>query len=161
MKNLGILIVSVLAFSRLNAQKLNDKGLYVNDNENSAGLFNGELFNGVISETKNGVKCEFSVKNGIVDGAATYYYASGNKMETGEFKNGQKDQQWIRYNENGTTSAIAFYNLGKKNGTWLVFDDKGNKRFEMNYSNGDKSGVWTNWDENGTIVSSKDYSKLN
>lgn len=145
----------------MNAQKLNDKGLYVNYDEKSAILANGELFNGVVSESKDGIKSELTIKEGLVDGPANYYYASGQLMETGFFAKGQKDQKWTRYNENGTVSAIAFYALGKKTGTWLVFDENGKKRFEMNYSDGQKTGIWTSWDEAGAIVSSKNYSQVN
>jgi antitoxin component YwqK of YwqJK toxin-antitoxin module len=157
MKKLAVLLASVVSFSFLNAQTQNDKGLYIEDN-NTPGLVSGELFNGVISKVQNGIKSEFTVKEGIIAGEATYYYASGNKMETGTFTNGQKDQKWIRFNENGTTSAIAFYTLGKKTGTWLVFDESGKKRFEMNYNDGEKTGVWTNWDENGAVASTKNYN---
>jgi antitoxin component YwqK of YwqJK toxin-antitoxin module len=157
MKKLAVIIASVMSFGFLNAQTLNDKGLYIEDS-NTPGLASGELFNGVISKVQNGIKSEFTVKEGVVTGEANYYYASGNKMETGTFTNGLKDQKWIRFNENGTTSAIAFYNLGKKTGTWLVYDENGKKRFEMNYANGDKTGVWTNWDENGAVASTKNYN---
>ncbi|WP_317899255.1 toxin-antitoxin system YwqK family antitoxin [Aurantibacillus circumpalustris] len=160
MKNALILFLSVVSFGFLNSQTQNDKGLYINDNA-TPGLFNGELFNGVISKTQNGIKSEFTVKEGVIEGEATYFYASGKLMEKGMFTKGQKDNKWVRFNENGTTSAIAFYNVGKKTGTWLVFDETGKKRFEMNYNNGEKTGVWTNWDENGAVAGTKDYSHAN
>ena len=160
MKKVVIVVLSALSFGFLNSQTQNDKGLYINDNS-TPGLFNGELFNGVISKTQNGIKSEFTVKEGVVEGEATYYYASGKVMEKGMFTKGQKDQKWVRFNENGSTSAIAFYNVGKKTGTWLVFDETGKKRFEMNYTDGEKTGVWTNWDENGAVAGTKDYSHAN
>lgn len=161
MKKLVVLVLSVVSFSFLNAQKLNDKGLYVNESENGATQFSGELFSGVLSETKNGVKSELTIKEGVVEGEATYYSASGKLLEKGTFKQGKKDQKWVRFNTNGTTSAVAFYNLGKKTGTWLVYDENGKKRFEMNYADGEKTGVWTNWDENGAVAGTKDYSHAN
>ncbi|MEI8136220.1 MAG: toxin-antitoxin system YwqK family antitoxin [Bacteroidota bacterium] len=153
MKKLVLVVASVLSLNFLNAQTQNDKGLYI-DSE-------GSLFNGTIEKIQNSIKTDYTVKDGIVNGEATYYYASGNKMETGTFTNGQKDQKWIRFNENGTIAAIAFYSLGKKTGTWLVYDENGKKRFEMNYDNGSKTGIWTNWDENGAVASTKDYSHVN
>jgi antitoxin component YwqK of YwqJK toxin-antitoxin module len=149
MKKLAVVIALIVSFGFLSAQTLNDKGLYI-DSE-------GNLFNGTIEKTQNSIKTDYTVKDGVINGEANYYYASGKKMETGAFTNGLKDQKWMRFNENGTTSAIAFYTLGKKTGTWLVFDESGKKRFEMNYSNGEKIGVWTNWDENGAIASTKNY----
>ena len=150
MKKLAVIILSVVSLSFANAQTVNDKGLYIDDD--------GNLFTGTIQKNENAIKTNFTVKDGVINGEANYYYISGNKMETGTFTNGQKDQKWIRFNENGTTSAIAFYNLGKKTGTWLVYDETGNKRFEMNYNNGEKTGVWTNWDESGAVASTKNYN---
>lgn len=153
MKKLSLILITIVSFGYLNAQQLNDKGLYI-DSE-------GELFSGVITSAKDGVKSELTIKNGVISGEATYYYASGKVMESGMFADGKKDGKWMRYNESGATTAIAFYGLGKKTGTWLVFDDSGKKRFEMNYSNGEKTGTWTNWDENGVVVNTKNYGIAN
>lgn len=162
MKKLVFLVwLAVAGLGTLTAQRLNDKGLYVVDNGSTDALFNSELFSGVISENKNGLRSEFTVKEGVVEGIATYYYTSGKPMESGTFTKGLKDQKWVRYNENGSILGVAFYNLGKKTGTWLVFDDNGKKRFEMNYTDGEKTGTWTSWDETGAVASVKDYSKLN
>jgi antitoxin component YwqK of YwqJK toxin-antitoxin module len=152
MKKIAI-ILSVLSLNFLSAQTQNDKGLYVDGD--------GRLFNGTIEKVQDNTKSDFTVKDGVINGEASYFFASGKLMEQGMFTNGQKDQKWTRYNGNGSVSAIAFYNLGKKTGTWLVFDDNGKKRFEMNYTDGQKTGLWTNWDENGAVASTKDYSKLN
>ncbi len=149
MKTLAV-ILSVLSLGFANAQTLNDKGLYI-DSE-------GNLFNGVVQKTENNIKTDFNVKDGVINGDVTYYYASGNKMETGTFTNGVKDLKWTRFNQNGSLSAIAFYKAGKKDGTWLVYDETGKKRFEMNYNNGEKTGVWTSWDEAGAVAGTKNYN---
>jgi antitoxin component YwqK of YwqJK toxin-antitoxin module len=149
-----LVITAFLIFTSVaQAQQLNDKGLYITSE--------GELFNGQLAAVKENVRSELSVKDGVIEGPATYFYASGKVMESGMFTAGKKDGKWIRVNENGTTSAIAFYNLGKKTGTWLVYDNDGHKRFEMSYQDGDKSGTWTSWDENGAVVSTKNYSISN
>lgn len=153
MKHLVLMFAGVLVLGTASSQTLNENGLYT-DNE-------GELFSGTISQVQNNTKSQFTVKNGVIEGEASYFYASGNLMEVGYFTKGQRDQKWTRYSEKGSVLGIAFYNLGKKSGTWLVFDDKGNKRFEMNYADGQKSGIWTNWDENGEILSTVDYTKVN
>lgn len=153
MKKLVFLALVMLVSGFLKAQALNENGLYI-DRE-------GELFSGTITKTQNGIKSEFGVKEGKIEGIANYYFASGKLMESGVYKNGEKDQKWVRYTETGSISAIAFYNLGKKTGTWVVYDEKGNKRFEMNYLDGNKTGIWTNWDENGAVAGTKDYSKVN
>jgi antitoxin component YwqK of YwqJK toxin-antitoxin module len=153
MKKLSIILVTALSFNFLQAQQVNDKGLYIGSD--------GELFTGIMKSTSGNIKSEINIKDGVVTGDASYFYASGKLMETGMFIEGKKDNKWTHYNENGTVSAVGFYKLGKKTGTWLVYDDAGKKRFEMNYSDGEKTGVWTNWDENGLVVNTKDYSKAN
>jgi antitoxin component YwqK of YwqJK toxin-antitoxin module len=150
MKKLVLSLATLVVIGSVNAQQLNEKGLYI-DSE-------GELFTGTISTINNSVKSELAVKNGVVSGTANYYYASGKIMEKGVFENGQKDNQWTYYSENGTILAIAYYSQGKKTGTWLVYDENGKKRFEMNYNNGDKIGTWTNWNSDGSIVSTKSYA---
>lgn len=160
MKKVSFLLAAIMSIPMLNAQTLNDKGLYVDDNYTS-GLVSGQLFNGMVSKTQDGIKSEFTVNEGVINGPANYYYASGKLMESGTFTNGKKDQKWIRYSETGSISAIAFYNLGKKTGTWLVFDEQNKKRFEMNYDNGEKTGVWTSWDENGVVANTKNYGQVN
>lgn len=153
MKKLVIILSVLISIGSFKSQSLNNAGLYIDSD--------GEVFNGVVSQTQAGIKSDFNVKEGVLTGEANYYFASGNLMESGYFTSGKKDQKWIRYNENGSVAAIAFFNLGKKTGTWLVFDDSGKKRFEMTYSDGQKTGVWTSWDENGAVASTKDYTKVN
>ncbi|MBA3662836.1 MAG: hypothetical protein H0W61_01320 [Bacteroidetes bacterium] len=149
-----ILIFVFILTCRLSmAQNLNDIGLYVNSE--------GDLFNGVLTVQKDKVKSELSVRNGVIEGPANYFYASGNLMESGNFTGGKKDQKWIRYNENGVITATAFYSLGKKAGIWQVFDDNGKIRFEMKYQDGEKTGIWTSWDESGIVSNTKNYSVSN
>lgn len=159
MKKLIVMSLLVVGLG-VHAQTLNEQGLYI-DNDSDNALFNGKLFNGTVSKVQGNIKSELTIKEGVVEGPASYYYASGQLMETGTFTKGQKDQKWVRYSENGSISAVAFYSLGKKTGTWLVYDESGRKRFEMNYENGDKTGVWTSWDENGAVASTKNYSQVN
>ena len=152
MKNL-ILICFFFLVGAVNAQSLNEKGLYI-DSE-------GNLFSGAITSMNNDVRSEMEVKNGVISGKATYFFASGKIMEAGMMANGMKDGQWTRYNETGLTSAVGFYSAGKKSGTWTVFDEAGKNRMEMNYSNGEKAGTWTSWDESGAIASTKNYGGAN
>ena len=154
MKSLSLVIGMMLGFAGLNAQTLDNTGLYMDDTT-------GELFNGTVSKTQDGIKSDYTVKNGVINGQTNYYYASGKLMESGMYTKGQKDQKWTRYSETGNISAVAFYNLGKKTGTWLVYDENNKKRFEMNYDNGEKTGVWTNWDENGMVMNTKTYGHSN
>lgn len=152
MKNLITICFFFLVIAA-SAQTLNEKGFYI-DSE-------GNLFSGVITAMNNDVKSEMEVKDGVIAGKATYFFANGKVMETGMMLSGLKDGQWTRFSETGITSAIGFYSAGKKSGTWTVFDESGKKRMEMNYNNGEKNGTWTSWDENGAITSTKSYGGAN
>ncbi len=149
---LGFLLLTTLV---INAQvKQNENGLYVDAD--------GSLFTGTVINKENGVKqSELEVKDGLTNGEAKYYYASGKLMETGMFEKGQKDCKWLRYNESGVNVGLALFHLGKKNGTWLVWNDAGKKLFEMHYTMGEKTEIWYNWNEKGELVSSKDFSQVN
>ena len=155
MKKSGVILGFLLLTLLVNAQvKQNSNGLYTDAD--------GSLFTGIFENKENGVKqSEIEIKNGLFNGEAKYYYASGKLMETGVYENGQKDGKWLRYNETGLTVGLAIYNLGKKNGTWMVWDDTGKKRFEMHYHMGEKTGTWHNWNENGELISSKDFVTTN
>jgi antitoxin component YwqK of YwqJK toxin-antitoxin module len=153
MKKIVLIISFLFGSIALNSQQLNKEGQYMNTE--------GDLFSGKVTSVKDGVRSELEVKEGMLNGEANYFYASGNKMEAGQFKNGLKEDKWTRYSDNGSISAVGFYLGGKKNGTWLVYDEKGNKRFEMNYSAGEKTGTWTNWNENGMVLNTKNYTSAN
>lgn len=148
---IGLFLLAIIA----NAQvKQNENGLYIDAD--------GSKFTGTIeNKDKGSIQSTIEVKQGLPDGEATYYYASGKLMEKGIFENGQKSGKWLRYNEAGINVGLASYNMGKKNGTWIVWDDSGKKRFEMHYQMNEKTGTWYNWDENGEVVSTKDYSQAN
>src|SRR5262245_995336 len=119
MKKMLFALSALVAGIAMQAQTLNSEGLYVDAN--------GTLFTGTMTKMQQESKVEMTVKNGVAEGPAYYYYPNGKLMETGNFAAGVKDDKWVRYNAMGGVSAIAFYKAGKKTGTWLVYDDKGNK----------------------------------
>src|SRR5688572_8277313 len=119
MKKSIVILVVFFIYNLMSAQTVNSKGLYVNDE--------GQLFSGVLRTEEKGVKAEYSVIYGVLEGSAKFYYAGGTLMEAGMYAAGLKNDKWVRYTEKGTVSAIAFYKNGKKSGTWVVFDDNGNK----------------------------------
>lgn len=137
-----------------NAQTLNSQdGLYYN--------FDSTPFNGNVQEYfENGaVKANLTVVNGALNGQADFFYISGKKMETGGYRAGQKDGEWVQFAENGTKTGQAFYKAGKKDGVWMVWDENGKKRCQMVYSDGKKVDVWQLWDENEQLVSERVYPR--
>jgi antitoxin component YwqK of YwqJK toxin-antitoxin module len=144
-------ILAFLVFSFLNtfAQKQNEMGFFVNE-DNS-------LFSGVFTFTKNNLKHEVIIVNGEINGLAKIFNADQKLLEEGRLINNTKDGKWLRYNSKGNVINIAFFKLGKKDSTWLVFDDNQVKRMEMHYKNGEKTGEWKSWNEAGDLVAVKAY----
>lgn len=153
MKILSTILLSLVSLYLLNAQTQNNTGLYIDSD--------GGLFNGTIQKNTNNIKSTFTIKEGELEGEATYFYASGKVMEQGIYVKGKKNEKWTRYDETGKIMAVAFYTFGKKTGAWIIFDEMGNKRFEMNYIDGEKTGIWISRDSSGLIESTKDYTRVN
>src|SRR4051812_21186977 len=104
MKKIILSLLVLTSLQGFHAQSLDEKGFYISAD--------GSLYNGIVAQAKNGVRSELEVKNGVINGTATYFYASGKVMEKGQFTKGEKDQQWTRFDESGKISAVAFYSLG-------------------------------------------------
>lgn len=54
---------------------------------------------------------------------ATYYFENGKVSQTGFFKNGKLEGQWVSFDVNGNKKAVAEYADGKKTGQWLYWND--------------------------------------
>lgn len=146
-----LVLLAVAAGAQVN---LNDKGQYINKD--------GSLYTGKLEQSEPDMsRSALEIKDGLANGQANYYYASGKLMETGSFEKGLKNGTWMRYNETGINTALAVYAAGKKDGAWMVWDDSGNKLFEMHYANGEKTGIWYKWDSRGDLVSAKDFGSGN
>lgn len=63
---------------------------------------------------------------------ATYYYDSGQIQQTGFFKDGKPDGQWVSYDSNGNKNAVGEYTQGNKTGKWLFWSNE--QLSEVNYS---------------------------
>lgn len=63
---------------------------------------------------------------------ATYYYDNGQVQQTGFFKDGKLEGQWVAYNESGSKKSAGEYSNGKKAGKWVFFGES--TLTEVNYS---------------------------
>lgn len=145
-----ILAFMVFNFLNTSAQKQNEMGFFVNEDNT--------LFSGLFTFIKNDLKHEVTIVKGEINGLAKTYDANQKLLEEGNLINNVKDGKWLRYNSNGNVINIAFFKLGKKDSTWLVFDDNQVKRMEMHYKNGEKTGEWKSWNEAGDLVAVKAYA---
>lgn len=117
----------------------------------------GALFTGTYDKYEGATKvAQLNINNGMLNGAALYFYNNGKLKEKGQYINGERVGSWTQYNELGNITGVAGFANDEKNGEWIVWDDNGNKRFEMFYSNGKRTGTWKMWDDEGNLTT-KDF----
>lgn len=73
---------------------------------------------------------------------ATYYYENGQVQQTGFFKDGKLEGQWVAYDQAGNKKSIGEYRNGEKTGKWVFFNDA--TLAEVNYKDNKVSSV-KNW----------------
>ena len=73
---------------------------------------------------------------------ATYFYENGQVQQTGFFKDGKLEGQWVAYYENGNKKSVGEFSNGQKTGKWVLFND--NALTEVNYSDNAVASV-RNW----------------
>ena len=73
---------------------------------------------------------------------ATYFYENGQVQQTGFFKNGKLEGQWVAYDTNGVKKSVGEYADGQKTGKWVFFSAE--NLAEVNYSNNKIESV-KNW----------------
>ena len=119
----------------------------------------GTFFSGIYAEYEDGVMVsQLTVNNGLLNGNAVYYFASGAIRIQGSYRFGQRDGKWVEFNNLGQLATISYYNNGQKDGKWEIWDLDGNKRFEMYYNNGEKVGTWKMWNDQGQLTT-KEYGQ--
>jgi antitoxin component YwqK of YwqJK toxin-antitoxin module len=53
----------------------------------------------------------------------TYYYDNGQVQQTGFFKDGRLEGQWVAYDASGNKKSIGEYSHGIKTGKWVFWTD--------------------------------------
>ncbi|SDK27176.1 toxin-antitoxin system YwqK family antitoxin [Flavobacterium noncentrifugens] len=73
---------------------------------------------------------------------ATYYFDNGQVQQTGFFKDGKLEGQWVAYDAVGNKKSVGEYNKGIKTGKWLFWSNA--DLTEVNYSSNAVESV-KNW----------------
>ncbi|RUA23901.1 MAG: hypothetical protein DSY76_08705, partial [Bacteroidetes bacterium] len=76
------------------------------------------------------------INDTILDGEWLSFYANGNKLEQGNYSNGEKTGEWIYLLENGDTLSQINYN----NGIYRIWFSKGKLQVEGQVKDGEKQG---------------------
>lgn len=79
-------------------------------------------------------------------------------IETGSFKNGEKNGQWITYSKKGTLIRKVNYTDGKLNGKIELFYLNSQPKLSANFINGKKDGKWTYFTKKGTVFIEGEFS---
>lgn len=72
-------------------------------------------------------------RDGILDGPAAGFYASGRKHALGAYRNGKKEGEWRFWQESGRPIAKGRYENGLRHGTWTLWDAKGTHSRRVDY----------------------------
>ena len=105
------------------------------------------------SWNSDGIKSlESHYKNEKLDGTMTRWYDNGHIANIGNYKQGDKDGEWINYYKNGTVSRRCIFNSKGNNRTCSTYDKEGVKISEGQYLNNSEEGVWTYWGPSDIIM---------
>jgi antitoxin component YwqK of YwqJK toxin-antitoxin module len=101
-----------------------------------------------------------TVKESIKHGHyVSYSNKDFKKVEEGQYKNGDKDGEWIDYYPGGKMPAVfTTYKKGELNGPMRQYDRMGKVSSEINYSKGEKDGKFIIYNEAGKVVKEKVFS---
>lgn len=72
----------------------------------------------------------------------TYYYDNGKVQQTGFFKDGKLEGQWVAYDASGNKKSVGEYSNGIKTGKWVFWNDV--TLSEVTYANNAVASV-KNW----------------
>jgi len=127
------------------------------------------------------LKAEYTLQNGILNGAITTYHENGEKSKSGYFKNNKKEGLFKEYDESGKISMEylmsndvlsgpykIYYETGKlsetgtfkndkKHGLIIDYNEFGEKNAEYNMLEGMKDGIHKTF-ENGKLKIQENYT---
>ena len=91
--------------------------------------------------------------NGILEGAMTSYYSSGQVRQLRPYKNGMKHGKHVGFYPNGVKQFEYLFNKGLSEGTHYEWYANGDLRSELNYKNGREFGQQRVWRPDGKLKS--------
>ena len=76
--------------------------------------------------------------------------------DSGKFKKGQKNGEWLSYFNNGQLWSKGNYKAGKEEGLWKFYS-KGQLWVGTNYKDGQQDGLYEHYYDNGKLRSTGNY----
>ncbi len=177
MKNLLLVIISIIISLSLNAQNVGQKGNtlknYIDINGNKQGFwqkkyYNGEIkYEGIFKNNKPvGELKRYNDKGELV--SIQYFSENNNKSKfisynkgklesSGFFYNKEKDSVWNYYEHDSVLILQENYYRGKKNGLTTYYYTNGSICEKINWKNGAKDGINNKYFENGKVRMQMSY----
>lgn len=97
--------------------------------------------------------------DGLLQGMAVRYFASGRPAEKKQWRQGVPDGEWMLYYNNGQVRMQTFFLGGKLNGSLKAYDYDGNLQTEGSYKDGLKEGCWRFYGKQGDAGRELKYHK--
>ncbi|HSD64015.1 MAG TPA: hypothetical protein VLB50_09460 [Ignavibacteriaceae bacterium] len=113
-----------------------------------------ELFNGVYTDSLNGMKIKFEVVNGKKNGKFETFYSNGNPQMLGYLKNNRNEGEWKYFYDDGSIESYGNFENDKPEGKWSWFFPDSLLRQTGYFHLGEREGIWKTYDETGTLVDS-------
>jgi hypothetical protein len=82
----------------------------------------------------------------------------GKVIESGWFKNGNKDGEWVTYNQKGVVIRKITYATGKLNGKSYLFFNDGSPKLNAYFTENKPVGKWTYFTSNGKTLIEGEYN---
>lgn len=110
-------------------------------------------------ENLNYCNCSDKIENNEPNLEGSFERICNNQLiETGSFKNGEKNGEWITYSKKGTLIRKVNYTDGKLNGKVELYYLNSQPKLSANFINGKKDGKWTYFTKKGSVFIQGEFS---
>jgi antitoxin component YwqK of YwqJK toxin-antitoxin module len=103
------------------------------------------------------VQAEGAFADGRPDGRWRLFYASGQPLLDGEYRDGVKQGLWTFWYANGVKKEAGVFRDGREQGRWIRWFESGQLQSEGEYRDGVPDRRWTFWHDRGPVRATGDY----
>lgn len=93
----------------------------------------------------------------IFHGPRVLWYANGQKLASGEYRDGKQIGVATAWHENGEKRIEEHFDKGLRHGLSTAWYANGTKQGEGRFEHGKEEGLWTWWHENGKKAASGEF----
>lgn len=111
----------------------------------------------VALDVQGRVRVEEQYANNLLDGPCRVFHPSGQLLEEGQYKGGNKAGLWKTYNREGQLRAEELWREGERHGESSVMQDNGRLLSKGTYDMGVPTGTWTLYNPDGKVRSLVSY----